>query len=241
MKGVKFLVFNLLAWSTAISIWCITPEQRTYPLLVTYWNTSDLERRAEFERCFKENVANKCIGKIYVLYEKFDGNAPDFLVDPKIEVIAWPQQPTYKDFFDFANEHFKDQVVIVANTDIFFDDTLSYIEKLDFTREHLVLVLTRYNVPEYKGRWRRHVRSMDTWIFKTPMEYKDARYITGRPGCDLAMLDEWIAIGYNVSNPSLTVKTWHVHENDDRACRPNRRWLGVRYAFTPQSVPFTRI
>ncbi len=241
MKGISRLFFSFLVFGALISNCLAISEQRSYPLLVTYWNTKDLERRAEFERCFKENIANKYIGKIYVLYEKFDGNAPDFLVDPKIEIISWPGQPTYKDFFDFANEHLKDQVVIVANTDIFLDDTLSSIEKLDFTRERLVLALTRYNVPEYKGRWRRHVRSMDTWIFKTPMEYKDARYLIGKPGCELAMLDEWIAIGYNVSNPSLTIKTWHVHLNDARECRPGNRWLGVRYAFTPRSVPFTRI
>jgi hypothetical protein len=30
------------------------------------------------------------------------------------------------------------------------------------------------------------------------------------------MLDEWMKCGYTASNPSLTVKSWHVHQSDYR-------------------------
>lgn len=85
--------------------------------------------------------------------------------------------------FDFANETLKNEFVIICNTDIFFDNSLACLK--DYSFKDTVLALTRYNVPEYTGKWKRHTRSHDAWIFKTPIKNVEADIILGIPGCDI--------------------------------------------------------
>jgi len=203
-----------------------------FNLVVTYFDKHS--RIHEFHRCFQENVRNPYIKKIYVLYEDFHGNAPWFLLHNKIKIIPLDHYPVHKDFYDFINQSLPGELVILANTDIYFDDTLKSLRHVDFS--NCIVALTRYNISEYKGSWGRHVDSQDSWIFRAPIRYIDGNFKINRWGNEAIMLDEWAKCGYRIINPSLTVKTWHVHSSDYRAPEVLAGYPGVKLYHIPFSA-----
>jgi hypothetical protein len=57
-----------------------------------------------------------------------------------------------------------------------------------------------------------HADSQDVWIFNGPVEKGvDANFLLGHPGCDNALAYKLEFSGYEVLNPSLTLKTYHQH------------------------------
>ena len=66
--------------------------------------------------------------------------------------------------------------------------------------------------------------SQDCWIFRSDLEIRDlndADFEMGIPGCDSRIAHIFHENGYIVLNPSLSVKIYHVHNNNFRT------WLGM--------------
>lgn len=190
--------------------------QRKFVLCTTMYPETDPDRIEEYARCFRENCNNDLIEKICVFCERVNHDTFAFLKHPKIVTIAVKNRPTFKDLVSCANSFFYNRTVIIANSDIYFDATLAQVYALNL--DDVALVLTRYNVPEYKGSWYRHALSYDSYIFKTPTRIlKNLDFCLGHVGCDLSFVDRLVSAGYNVINPSLSIKTWHVHKDDYRA------------------------
>ncbi len=76
--------------------------------------------------------------------------------------------------------------------------------------------MTRYDIkdgePVFFDRW----DSQDSWWFKGAMKNINAPFNLGHPGCDNSLAYLLKQAGYNVTNPSRTVKTYHLHSNDTR-------------------------
>lgn len=205
-----------------------------FNLMTTFYNEPSNARLLEFKRCFQENIKNKFIKKIYVFYEKPKGKLEEFLLHPKIEIVPIDSRPTYKLYFDYANMYLKNELIIICNTDIFFDKTLQHL--LNFNFNNRVIVLTRYNIPEYKGNWKRHPKSHDSWIFKTPFKDIGAYINLGIPGCENEILKLFKKNKIEILNPSLTIKSWHVHLDD------NRTYFQNAYKGTYTIIiPFTKL
>jgi len=206
MTKFKIILFFIVFYARA---------ELEFNLLTTLYNENNEKRLKEYKKCFKENLKNKHIKKIFVFFENYNETQKySFLKDSKIQIIPIKSRPTYKFYFDFANKYLKEELIIISNTDIFFDDSLSYLNKVDFKNK--VFALTRYNVPEYKGKWKRHERSHDSWIFKSPFKEINANIKLGVPGCDNEVLILFKKNNIQVINPSLTIKSWHVHLDDKR-------------------------
>ena len=66
---------------------------------------------------------------------------------PKIERVVVKKRPTYQDLFEYCNTHMKNEICIVSNSDIIFDETLRYFKSLDMTKPvsytHLTLPTNR--------------------------------------------------------------------------------------------------
>ena len=45
------------------------------------------------------------------------------LKSPKIKIVNLQIRPTFKYLFEYCNDNFQNQKCIIANTDIFFDDS----------------------------------------------------------------------------------------------------------------------
>ena len=92
---------------------------------------------------------------------------------------------------------------------------MSYIHTLN---ENWVYALTRYDV-DTNGNdvfWN-HIDSQDVWVFNGVIkDVVECDFTLGVPGCDNAIAERLRRSGYNVLNPSLKFKTYHLHNTNYR-------------------------
>jgi len=169
----------------------------------------------ELVSCLRRNIANPCICKIHVFYESKKGLWNDILKDEKITTSQIDEYPTYQMLIDYANRYLQGKVVVIANADIFFDSSLDLLREYDMDRK--CLALTRYNVNPYKSwqgkTWERNYGSQDAWVFRSPIPKGYYNIRLGYLGCDGWIAWEMERAGISVTNPSMDIKIWHLHEN----------------------------
>jgi hypothetical protein len=186
-------------------------------LLIEYFNSINHMRNGEFLYCLHQNLGNKLINKVYLFMEK---DSELYFDSPKIEKVIRKKRPTYKEIFDFCNKNLKDQICIVANADIIFDDTLRYFNNIDMTNNFYAL--SRWEISTNDGKtWEiepyESPASQDSWIFKTPIPTSDAmNYTMGKPGCDNKITYNMRELGYTCRNPGKKVITIHFHPTNFR-------------------------
>jgi hypothetical protein len=148
----------------------------------------------EFMECLICNI--RVFDNVYVLNEGINHPAID---------IKTNGRPTYLSFFNFINSVTgENDINVIANSDIYFVDFDKYPTSTQ------CFALTRYEPNYFLNR----NDSQDSWIFKGKIRIpKYCSFYLGMPGCDNRIAWELQAIGYEVLNPSLTIKTYHVHKN----------------------------
>lgn len=118
-------------------------------------------------------------------------------------------RPTFTELFRMCKP---DAVNVIANADI-------YLERLAHHPEpgH-VWALSRYDVDPTGAEvlWD-HVDSQDTWIVYGGPHEVDAPYTMGVPGCDNALIHALRTAGFTVTNPSKTIRTYHLHLSQYRS------------------------
>lgn len=205
-------------------------------LLIEYFTSSNTNRDSEYKTCINENVKNPLIEKIYIFIS--DDSKLDIQSD-KIEIVKLDKRPTFKFLFEFCNTNLSNQVCIIANTDIFFDETLSKIQEdsldnrfLALTRWDLIYNETQwfvqfYNHPFRGGPATTGMLSQDSWIFKTPIKVDDrSDFLMGKPGCDNRIVQILHENSYDVRNPSMQIITKHLHVSNHRTYNHTDMVLG---------------
>jgi len=191
----------------------ITPKKQVKTKKINVFSnyyTSDLEdRQLELDTCLKKNNENEDIDRI-ILFT----NVEPTLKSDKIICVMGNDRPTYKEYFNYINENYPNDYNILANLDIYFGD-MSYIHTLN---ENWVYALTRYDV-DTNGNdvfWN-HIDSQDVWVFNGVIkDVVECDFTLGVPGCDNAIAERLRRSGYNVLNPSLKFKTYHLHNTNYR-------------------------
>ena len=134
--------------------------------------------------------------------------------------MPWARRPTFRDLFDLvARTTAAGDINIVANSDIFFDGGLRVLRFIDWPRT--VLALTRWDVLE-DGTLRFFERhdSQDSWIFQGPLAgFAGGDFAIGQPHCDNRLAHELRQSGYRVWNPSLSLRSYHLHQSAHRTYR----------------------
>jgi hypothetical protein len=132
----------------------------------------------------------------------------DNIYHDKLITIKQHIRPTYSDIFSIINNiSNEDDINVLSNSDIYFDDT---VKLLNCIRLNECYALSRYenNTILING-----YGSQDTWVFKGKIKNINANFFLGVPGCDNRIAYEIQQVGYNVMNPSLSIKTHHVHKS----------------------------
>ncbi len=161
-----------------------------------------IERNKELQFCYEANAAIK-------LYEVVYKYTPLFF------------RPTFNDFFKVCSLRPND-INIIANSDIYFDaEALYNIQKAFMNHKNpnqLCLALTRYDMANGLPNFMNRADSQDVWAFmgKVPQLEGADFYIGGVAGCDNRIAKILENNGYNVVNPSIDIKTYHVHETNVR-------------------------
>jgi hypothetical protein len=168
---------------------------------------------------------------------------PYGLIEMGVDTQSGVRQ-TFQDALDLAARTARaDEVVVVHNADIYFDESLRLAEWMgqgDFW------ALSRHEHSSRLGLKSARLaagadHSQDAWVFKWPASHiwRDfcdmSRLEFGRVGMDNLIAYEAVLAGYRVINPSLSVLAWHVHD-DHAAHGEEGRLRGVYYLPKPVMI-----
>lgn len=161
-------------------------------LFVETYTDKDPLRNAELRACLAENLANPHIGSVHE--------------------IAFGRRATMGEALDFMRQHMgADDVGILANSDIAFDETLILLQGRRFP--DTVLCVSRWE----DGEPYAHSDSQDVWIFDgVPRSGVKAEFFFGIPGCDNRFAHELREVGYSLLNPCLNLRCHHRHTSGVR-------------------------
>lgn len=180
-------------------------------LFTTFFDTDEPVRRREFEACLRRNVACAALDEVIVLNE--GGCIPVDLAE-SVTCLPISNRPAYGDFFRRINAVAKPaDISIVANSDIFYDDSIRVLDHI--VRPDSCLALSRWDVHENGGAelFDRN-DSQDTWVFRGTVRNMNADFCLGVPRCDNRLIYELQEAGYRVLNPSFSVRSYHLHAGE---------------------------
>lgn len=163
--------------------------------IYNYYEDQHPARKKEIDFCLQKNQGNKLITLV---------------------ILETQGKPNYSDFFKKINELTgPDDINIFSNSDIFIDETIGLVEsKLQHKQ---LYALSRWD-------WHSPARivffdrpdSQDAWIVKGKIEGVFGDFNLGVRGSDNRLAHEFNKAGYAVSNPSKSVKSYHVHNSNIR-------------------------
>jgi hypothetical protein len=150
-------------------------------------------RKCELTDCFRRNVAS---GANVIVMDELN------------------HRSTYQEYFDRINSITgPDDINIIANSDIYF--LSEDLEKMKGLHYNQCYALTRWDIyPDGMPVFLNRVDSQDCWIFRGKVKnVPGAIFPLGVPGCDNKMALLLRDSGYVVSNPSITIKSYHLHNS----------------------------
>jgi len=130
-------------------------NNKEFILMVPWYNITDERRFLEIHSCLDCNLKNKLIKQIIFFYEVDDISKIDYkkYSHPKIKIIPiitnLKRDISFNTLAKYANENFINETCIISNNDIYFDETLSNIYRLDFYKNKYFIALTRKNYGKY--------------------------------------------------------------------------------------------
>jgi hypothetical protein len=199
-------------------------------LLIGFYADADPARCGEFLECISRNAGNTQIEKIVVFVE--DETTPAALQErfpvlrhPKTRLLEHRRRLTYSHLFAYANLHLKGTGVIIANADIYFDETLALLEEEPLAGK--MFCLSRWD--EDAEGTSRHFdcpESQDAWIFEPPIPPIAADFYLGKPGCDNRLAYETERAGLVLLNPSRSLHARHLHNTAIRRYTESDRLQG---------------
>ena len=168
-------------------------------LFVNLYKCGDKKRQKELDFCFKANNENPLIDRI----------------------VKFANRITYDDFFK-ETANYPNDINILANTDIYFNDTLELVNEI---RENECYAITRSELDngelvtfESKHTYNAEAKpkhSQDVWVFRGHVKNILANFHLGVPGCDNRVAYE-IGKAYQLKNPCYTIQCIHKHEEETR-------------------------
>jgi len=219
-------------------------KAKKFTLITVLYNEKNEKRAQEYLTCLEKNRAHKKIASIHVVYDTSKDTETEKktilnkLNEEHITITYIDSRPTYQFCFDIANAYYPDSKIILANADIYFDETLSLLD--DYDLEGKFLALTRWdqqsNTTCYIHGIKIHPEesySQDTWIFKTPIDFPNSNILIGIPGCDTAIAYYAKENNFTVLNSCLSIKTHHLHESEIRNYDNSFKYPNETFLTTP--------
>lgn len=205
-------------------------------LITQYYNAKDENRFKENLVCLINNIVNENISKVCLLNEEeydlsFVFNKIGDSYRKKVKQTVIEARMTFLDAFNYANTFLKNKIVIIANLDMFFNDTINQCKSFDF--DNLFISLSRYDLHDdfdFQGSNTIHkfshqgglgnpvIDSADSWIFQAPIKTcPESKIMLGSAGCDtiLNYLYKY-TLKYNVINPVNSIVSIHYHLDQNR-------------------------
>jgi len=200
-------------------------------LIQQYFETQDIIRNNEIQNCLKNNIKNKYIKEIHLLNEQ---NYK--VLDKKVKCINLKQRLSYQEAFKYANNLGSNKTIIVANSDIYFNDTLKILDKWNNYWNDKIICLTRHELDiEKRIVNHREVKpffykntiisvqpkwSHDVWIFKTPIKEFECNFQLGTMHCENLLVINARDNGIECINGYPYIQAIHNHNSYYRTYNP---------------------
>jgi glycosyltransferase involved in cell wall biosynthesis len=206
-------------------------------LLTPYYLDSCPERQAELDFCLQQNLQNPLITKV-ILFLDHSLNTQQIkeLHRSKIETFFCDGRCTYQNCLDYANKYLQGEIVLIANTDIFFDETLELLAEHDLSNQFINLSrweVVGINESVVHSQLSASVGSQDAWIFRAPLKPFVAYFPLDKPGCDNRIAFEASTVGLRVTNPAFSVRSHHLHLTNIRNYHEQERISGPYLLIPP--------
>ncbi|HEY5267662.1 MAG TPA: class I SAM-dependent methyltransferase [Candidatus Saccharimonadales bacterium] len=183
-------------------------------LFFNYYEDKNHNRKAEIDLCLKYNLDNVAFDVIIV--DSSDNPTFNFMFE-KINRLAGPND-----------------ISIICNSDIFFDQTIVLAAKIN---DKEVYALSRWNwINPTTSKLFDNNCNQDAWIVKGKIENVNGGFQMGKPKCDGRIAFELQAAGYKVSNPSRSIKAFHIHNSKVRNYTENDTIPGECLLLDPVSL-----
>jgi len=197
-------------------------------LTVGYYKNDNILRSAEIDLCLKLNCINQLFNKIIIVNETMIDIPFIDKNDNRIIIINNPNRLTYKDFFNYSNQYTSENTInILINSDIVIGGNFYLLyENMQLNELYF---LTRYDINKYGQISLCHLLGCDTWIWKNCINCNVGNYYLGKPYCDFKLAYELYKIGYTIKNPSLTLKTYHIHNINIRNYNDSEKINGDKF------------
>ena len=160
-------------------------------LFYNYYEDKNATRKKETDLCLNKNINNLYYDTIIVESEN---------------------NPTFNFMFEKINKLVgDDDISIICNSDIFFDETILLASNIGAKE---VYALSRWDWNE-NGSSKLFDRSdsQDVWIVRGKVENVFGDFTLGAKGCDNRISYEFNQAGYKITNPSKSIKSYHVHNS----------------------------
>lgn len=209
----------------------ISPHSAVLPaeqinLFMEYYLTKNEFRQKEIDFVLITNLQQKNLDHLYIIVhnkaEEAKVNSLSSILreshtTPNIILISNPR-PTYGELFRIINQYAReDDINILANSDIAFDETIAAVKRL---RSNEAVALSRYNLQEYTLPLRGELESetkwtQDVWIIrgKAPGILEKVDFTTGILRCDNRIAHILVEAGYKVFNPCHNICIYHAHKS----------------------------
>jgi hypothetical protein len=177
-------------------------ELKQINLFVQVYDYGNPDRQSELDSCLRINKGSGYFKK----------------------VIELKDRPTYQQLFHLTKSY-PDDINIIANSDIFFDETILMTKFMD-ADDCYALSRWDYSSGNLSVLFDRN-DSQDAWVFSGSVtKVVNCDFTMGVPGCDNRIAHCIKSAGYKVLNPSKTIHAIHLHETNLRT-----------YDHTTQRVP----
>jgi hypothetical protein len=203
-------------------------------IFLQYFKHKDPIRRNEIDYCTKHCLKNKNFDNVYFILES-DEDKCEWMKGDNVVIFNMKKRPTFKEILEYSNTITdKDSINILPNSDIFFDDSVLELKNM---KDKDFVTLTRWNLdPNTKKAEFFNVNcSQDVWVWKGIVEPGEMNidWYMGKPGIDNLLCGAFHEAGFRVLNPSLLIKTYHLHQQITRDYSDKDVVLGRLYVLYP--------
>lgn len=192
-------------------------------LITSYYHSSSKERQLEIDDCLRRNSKNPLIKSIHLLNDKIYDLSFIYGSEKITQVVVDDDNKKRLSFLyaiSYANLNFPGKICMLANSDIYYDETLSKLDTIPTERwPNTFLAISRYNDHDDGKIQNGAAGSQDTWIFQSPTSFgpeKDCNFNFGIPACDHHIAYIFYKNGYQVINPCHDIITHHIHKSTER-------------------------
>tara|TARA_Y100000389_G_scaffold202016_1_gene246216 strand:- start:449 stop:1222 length:774 start_codon:yes stop_codon:yes gene_type:complete len=204
-------------------------------LVLQFFIHSNEERQNEIKTCLKNNIKLGLFTKIIMFNEKIYTSQELGLSDEEMKIIEQvniEERLKFSTCFDKIKSMKLDGYIVVVNSDIFFDKTITNVRKSCLSEVKSLYTLLRFEYLEekklgfcklfkYQGTNTPRSDSQDVWIYHTnhtPSQeiITQTNFNFGKPGCDNKITYIFTQNKYICLNVPWNVKTYHYHKTEIR-------------------------